>query len=154
MSIIESDASCGGQQSGDVGAHWSEAPRKHQEAREEEVAEADVVDLVLQVHAKLTVQLESRMRDVEASMYCTVLLPSESDIVEEIRGADRLHSDMVEKSQMWKEKPAHMVLQRHAESHREDSRGQGCGPEPLEPREVGGPSRHSGRSPTKRSSTN
>ena len=108
MSIKESYASCAGQPSGDTpngvrprkaarsrGAHSSEARRKHQKAGEEEDMKAESEDLALQVQAKLTIQLESRTRDLEASMYCTVLLPSENGIVKEVQGLERDNNDMV-----------------------------------------------------------
>ena len=47
----------------------SDAPRKHQKAGEEEGMGTEAADLALQVQAKLTVQLESRMRDIETTMY-------------------------------------------------------------------------------------
>ena len=52
-------------------------------------------DVALQVQAKLTIKLESRTRDVEASMHCTVLLPSWSGIANEVQGSERNYNDMV-----------------------------------------------------------
>ena len=40
-----------------------EAPRHHEKAGEEEAAEQEATDLADLVHAKLTTQLESRVRD-------------------------------------------------------------------------------------------
>ena len=51
-----------------------------------------------EVQIKRTVQLESRVSDTEASMYCTVFLPYESEIVKEIENAGRLHSIIKEKN--------------------------------------------------------
>ena len=62
-----------------------------------------MVDLVRLVHAKLTIQLESRMMDMEASMYCTVLLPSEDEIVQEMQSPGRHKNYLVEKRQNWNE---------------------------------------------------
>ena len=96
-----------------------------------------MVDLVLQLHAKFTVQLESRMKDTEATMYCTVFLPSENEIVTEMQGPGGDYNDMVTNHQ-GTEKRAHLVLQRNAKRHRGDSWRQGK-PEPLGSKEGGGP---------------
>ena len=57
------------------------------------------MDLATQVHPKFTAQLESWVRDLEASMYCTVFLPNEIEIVKFMHIAGRHHSDMAEKTQ-------------------------------------------------------
>ena len=106
MFIKESYASYGGRQrkaARSRGAHPSDAPRKHQKAGEEEVSEVEVFDLVRLVHAKLTIQLESRMMDMVASMYCTVLLPSENEIVKVMQSAGRHNNYLVEKRETWNE---------------------------------------------------
>ena len=65
-------------------------------------------------------------------MHCTVFLPSENEIVTEMRGPGGDYNDMVTNH------PAHQVLQRNAERHRGDSWRQGK-PEPLGSKEGGGP---------------
>ena len=57
---------------------------------------ADVPDLIAQVHLKLSAQLEARVRELEASMCCTLFPPRESEIVKDVQSAGRIHSDMVE----------------------------------------------------------
>ena len=59
--------------------------------------EAGVVDLISQVHQKLTVQLEARLRDMEAATYCSVFLLRRSDTVTEMQSADRAHNELVTK---------------------------------------------------------
>ena len=79
------------------GAPLNDVPRKQQRAGEEEkAADADVTDLIAQVHLKLSTQLEERVRDLESPTYSTLCLPKESDIVTEIQNAGRYYSDMVE----------------------------------------------------------
>ena len=54
-------------------------------------------DLISQVqfNMKLSVQLLSRMRDLEAATYCTLFLPEESDIVKGMQDAGRVYSELV-----------------------------------------------------------
>ena len=47
-------------------------------------------------HLKFTVQLESRMRDLEAATYCTLFLPKGSDIVKEMLAIGRHYNNMIE----------------------------------------------------------
>ena len=51
--------------------------------------ENDVIDLISQVHLKLSTQLESRVRDVEAATYCTLFQLRRSAIVTEMHSAGR-----------------------------------------------------------------
>ena len=78
------------------GASSSDVPRKQQRAGEEEAVDADVTDLITQVHLKLSAQLEARVRDLESSTCCTLFPPKESDIAKETQNAGRCCSDMVE----------------------------------------------------------
>ena len=55
-----------------------------------------MTNLITQVHLKLTVQLESRMRDMEAATECTLFLPKDSDIVKEMLSIGRHYSNMIE----------------------------------------------------------
>ena len=55
-----------------------------------------MTNLVTLAHLKLTVQLESRMRDMEAATYCTLFLPKDSDIVKEMLAIGRHYSNMLE----------------------------------------------------------
>ena len=74
--------------------------------------------LITQVHLKLTVQLESRMRDMEAATDCTLFLPKDSDIVKEMLAIGRHCSNMIRKSsRARKRKPSHMVLPLDGESN-------------------------------------
>ena len=58
------------------GASSSDMPKKQQGVGEEEVVDVDMTDLMIQVHLKLSTQLEAReLRDLEAATYCTLLLP-------------------------------------------------------------------------------
>ena len=50
-------------------ASSSDVPRKQQRAGEEEAVDADVTDLITQVHLKLSAQLEARLRDLGSSTY-------------------------------------------------------------------------------------
>ena len=70
---------------------------------------------------KLIVQPESSLRDVEASMYRTVLLPTESEIVKEMKHAGRLDSDIVRKNARSGKRNS---AQRDAKSHQADPHGQ------------------------------
>ena len=108
------------------GAPLNDVPRKQQRAgEEEEAADADVTDLIAQVHLKLSAQLEARVRDLESPTYSTLFVPKESDIVKEIQNAGRYYSDMVGKpTKRGKRKSAHLVLQRDAESHGKDPKDQ------------------------------
>ena len=54
-----------------------------------------MTDLAHLVRTKLTIQLESRMRDLEASMFCTVFLPTEGGIVKETQIAGRDYNNLV-----------------------------------------------------------
>ena len=47
---------------------------------------------VAQVHP----QLEARVRDLEASTYCTMFLPRESEVVKAMQNAGRIYSHKVE----------------------------------------------------------
>ena len=49
------------------------------------------MDLISQVHLKLSVQLESRVRDVEAATHCTLFLLRGSAIVTEMHSASRAY---------------------------------------------------------------
>ena len=95
-------------------------------AREEEGLETEAADLALQVQATLTVQLESQMRDLEATTCCTVFLLSESGTVKEEPDARR---DYIQQqccqhpAKRGTGKTAPMVLERNAGSHRGDGRG-------------------------------
>ena len=94
-SIKENLAAFGGQHNGDAlnnrrsrktrskGTASSDMPRKQQRVGKEEAIEANVTNLVTQMHLKLSVQLESLMRDAEAATYCTQFLPKERYIVKE-----------------------------------------------------------------------
>ena len=53
--------------------------------------ENDVMDLISQVHLKLSVQLESRVRDVEAATHCTLFQLRGSAIVTEMHSAGRAY---------------------------------------------------------------
>ena len=55
-----------------------------------------MTNLITQAHLKLPVQLESRMRDMEAATYCTLFLPKDSDIVKEMLAIGRHYSNMLE----------------------------------------------------------
>ena len=57
---------------------------------------ADVTNLITYLHLKLPVQLESRMRDMEAATYCPLFLPKGSEIVKEMLVIGRHHSNMTE----------------------------------------------------------
>ena len=138
MSIKETSASYAAQKLGSMsygarpprkaarsrGAASTDGSRKHPRAGKEETVEIDTADPVSQVevHMKLTVQLESRVSDIEASMYCTVFLPNESEIVKEIQNAGRLHSNMEEKTpNLEKKKHARSVFPCDGEGHRGNS---------------------------------
>ena len=56
------------------GAPLNDVRRKQQRAgeEEEEAADADVTDLIAQVHLKLSTQLEARVRDLESPTYSTL----------------------------------------------------------------------------------
>ena len=58
-----------------------------------EDVDEEVADLVSQVHMKLTVQLESRMRDLESATYCTLFLLIDSEIVTDMQDADRAYNE-------------------------------------------------------------
>ena len=129
MTLKEAFAPFGVQQTGDAqfsgrarkaarskGAASSDAPTKHQRAGEEEVVDAEVLDLTAQVNLKLSTQLEARVRDLVASTCCILFLPKESNIVKDMQHAGRIHSDMVENQpRVIKRKSTHLVLQRDAE---------------------------------------
>ena len=55
-----------------------------------------MTNLITQAHLKLAVQLESRMRDMEAATYCTLFLPKDSDIVKEMLAIGRHYNNMIE----------------------------------------------------------
>ena len=86
------------------------------------------------MHLKFTVQLESRMRDLEAATYCTLFLPKDSDIVKEMLAIGRHYNNMIEKScRERKRKPSHMVLQLDGESNRNGLEEQDRRTEPSRP---------------------
>ena len=89
---------------------------------------ADVPDLIAQIHLKLSAQLGARVRDLEASMYCTLFPPKEGEIVKYVQSAGRINSDMVENQPSVERGSPHiLVLQRDAEGHREDPEDQEWG---------------------------
>ena len=45
----------------------------------------DVTDLISQVHTKLSVQLESHVRDLESATHCTLFLLRDSVIVTDVQ---------------------------------------------------------------------
>ena len=47
----------------------SDVPRKQQRPGEEEAVDADVTDLIIQEHFKLSTQLDARVRDFESSTH-------------------------------------------------------------------------------------
>ena len=51
------------------GASSSDVPRKQQQTGEDEAVDADVTDLITQVHLKLSTQLEARVRDLKSSTH-------------------------------------------------------------------------------------
>ena len=53
------------------------------------------MDLISKVHLKLSVQLESRVRDVEAATHCTLFQLRGSAIVTEMHGAGRAYDELV-----------------------------------------------------------
>ena len=53
------------------------------------------MDLISQVHLKLSTQLESRVRDVEAATHCTLFLLTGSEIVTEMQSAGRAYDELV-----------------------------------------------------------
>ena len=53
------------------------------------------MDLISEVHLKLSVQLESRVRDVEAATHCTLFQPIGSAIVTEMHSAGRAFDELV-----------------------------------------------------------
>ena len=65
-----------------------------EEGANEEV-ENDVMDLISQVHLKLSVQLESRVRDAEAATHCTLFQLRGSAIVTEMHSAGRAYDELV-----------------------------------------------------------
>ena len=92
MSMKDVPATLGGQQTGvaqfsgrrkvprSKGTSLHDVPKKQQRTGEGEATgdtDADVTDLVAQVHLKLSAQLESRVRDLESATYCT--LPSQRE---------------------------------------------------------------------------
>ena len=58
-----------------------------------------VADLISQgwLNMKLSVQLESPMRDMESATYCTLFLPRRSDIVKEMQDAGKLYNEFATK---------------------------------------------------------
>ena len=57
--------------------------------------ENDVMDLISEVHLKLSVQLASRVRDVEAATHCTLFQLRCSAIVKEMRSAGRAYDELI-----------------------------------------------------------
>ena len=53
------------------------------------------MDLISQAHLKLSVQLESRVRDVEAATCCTLFQLRGSAIVTEVHGARTAYDELV-----------------------------------------------------------
>ena len=77
------------------------------------------MDLISKVHLKLSVQLESRVRDVEAATHCTLFLLRGSAIVTEMHSAGRAYDVLVNyPTKRGKRKPAHLVRHRNAEGKR------------------------------------
>ena len=70
---------------------------------------------ISQVHMKPTVQLESRVRDLESVTCCTLFLLIENQIVRRRQGIKRKGGKRP-KNRKWK--PARLVLQRDGEDHR------------------------------------
>ena len=68
-----------------------------------------MTNLITQVHLKLPVQLESRMRDMEAATDCTLSLPKDSDIVKEMLAICRHYSNMPVFNSMVKATTAHLI---------------------------------------------
>ena len=57
--------------------------------------ENDVMDLISEVRLKLSVQLESRVQDMEAATCCTLFQLRASAIVTEMWSAGRAHDELV-----------------------------------------------------------
>ena len=55
-----------------------------------------MTNFITLAHLKLPVQLEPRMRDMEAATYCTLFLPKDSDIVKEMLAIGRHYNNMIE----------------------------------------------------------
>ena len=81
--------------------HGSRGPpqddEKHQArgAAANEDMDEDVTYLISQVHMKLSVQLESRVRDSESATYCTLSVLRDKGIVITMQDADRADNDNV-----------------------------------------------------------
>ena len=62
-------------------AKWRKTNTEIGEEGANEEMEDDVMDVISQVHLLLSIQLESRARDMEAATYCTLLILRGSAIV-------------------------------------------------------------------------
>ena len=95
------------------------------------VLETEAANLALQGQAKLTIALQSRMRDIEATIVLHGVPPKRERWKRGARRRQGLQQHGDNPAKRGTGKPAHMVLQRNAESHRGDSRGQ------VEPESLG-----------------
>ena len=96
-------------------------PRKQQRPGEEEGVDADVTDLIIQEHLKLSAQLEARLRDFESSRYLhSVPTKRERHRERDAKRRQVLQRQGGNQARHRKRKPTHLVLQRDAETHRED----------------------------------
>ena len=87
------------------------------EARANEDVEEDVLDLISQVHMKLTI----RLRDKGAATYWTSFLLRSNANMAEIQTASRAYNDTVTKQPSAERGPAHLVLDCDAEERGESS---------------------------------
>ena len=79
--------------------------------------ENDVMDLISKVHLKLSVQLESRVRDVEAATHCTLFQLRGSAIVTEMHSAGRAYDELVNPQQSVERGSPHIwFVHRNAEA--------------------------------------
>ena len=161
MSIKESYASCAGQPSGDTpngvrprkaarsrGAHSNKAPRKLQKAGEEEDMKAESEDLALQVQAKLTIKFDVGQVANEGYRDFDVLHGAPPKLERHRKRGARLRKGLQRHGgnqvSRGTRKPAHMVLQRNAESHRAESQSQVRGADPSDRMKVEVPKEHQG----------
>ena len=115
------------------GTSPNEVPRKQQRAGEREAkgdtaADADVMDLVAQVHLKLCTRLESRVRDLEAATYQVLhSVPTKRQRHRERSARRRQSIPRVgnKPPRQRKRKLPHLVLDGNAEGHRRDSGAEG-----------------------------
>ena len=73
---------------------------------------------------KLTVQLESRVRDMEASMCCIVFLPNESGIWKKSKHSEDVQQHGGKQATFRTRKAAYLVLQSDGAGHRANLEGQ------------------------------